>query len=153
MPFEDWLVILIYFIFIDEIVCQLVRGGYGKIYLAFKKKTGNFFILKKSDGGDRYSVAEEIKFMNDYEELLSTTYEIVRVFDKFRYDHDDYIVLEYCEYGSLSRFIDYYKDNDQRIPEEVNIFFLKLICLKDCYKICISDGTGSRSIAYESYCS
>jgi serine/threonine protein kinase len=114
------------YIFIDEIICTLARGGYGEIILTFKGKTGNFFVLKKSYGGDRYSVSEEIRFMNKYGELFSTQYEIVRVFEKFRYKYDDYIVLEYCEYGSLSRFIDHYKKNDQYIPEEVPIFFYKI---------------------------
>lgn len=87
-----------------EVLYKLGEGGFGMVYLAKHKFTGELFAVKflqRSDEEIEKRFFREIKLLN----LLADVPVIVDIYDFGRYGNLPYYVMEYCQQGSLRKSV------------------------------------------------
>jgi hypothetical protein len=135
---------LLLFILLDEIIKEIGRGGFGTVSIVSKK----YFEKSKTTGKEKGKEEENYYAMkemnlnknnnNEYETILmeinacyvikhENMSNIVKYVDHYYDSRKEVIclILELCEYGSLSRIINIFKEKhpNEHIPEEVLYFF------------------------------
>ena len=102
-----------------KIIEQLGEGGFGKAYKVENKKDKNIYVMKKIPINTKN--LEELKSIENEALILKeiNSEYIVKYFESF-IDNDQFnIVMEYCENKDLKSFINFHKDKEQLINEEV----------------------------------
>ncbi|KAG1681297.1 hypothetical protein FOA52_007343 [Chlamydomonas sp. UWO 241] len=89
-----------------DLVKPISRGAYGRVYLARKRATGDYYaikVMKKKDLVDRDMVLS----INNERKILALTNNpfVVRFFYSFTSKHNLYIVMEYLPGGDLSSLL------------------------------------------------
>lgn len=116
-----YLVLFIYFekkfIKIDQIIKQIGKGSFGKVYLVFHKKKKRHFVLKAiplTDPKETEVAQKEVKML----QLFNNPF-IVRYNDNFIDQKQFCIVMEYCDDGDLNGYFQVCKQKRVLIPETV----------------------------------
>ncbi len=80
------------------ILQQLGEGNYGQVYKAYHKKSGNIVAVKVVPiSSDIESLRKEIQILKQ-----CRSQHIVRYFGSYLKDNDLWLILEYCNAGSVS---------------------------------------------------
>jgi serine/threonine protein kinase len=95
-----FIVVLLYFI-LDHLKKKIGRGSFGEVFLAEDVK-GNIYAIKKIRINKWMSREMEIAKMIGSKHGCNG---VIRFFDSFQKDENYYIIMEYCEKGSLSKVI------------------------------------------------
>ena len=102
-----------------KIIKQLEEGGLSKVYKVQNKLDKNFYVIKKIP--IKSNSPEELKSIEN-ESLILKEIEseyIVKYIDSFIENEHYNIVMEYCENKDLKSFINFHKNKEQLINEEV----------------------------------
>ena len=102
-----------------QIIEVLGEGGFGKAYKVENKTDKNIYVIKKIPINTKN--LEELKSIENEALILKeiNSEYIVKYFESF-IDNDQFnIVMEYCENKDLKSFINFHKDKEQLINEEV----------------------------------
>ena len=102
-----------------KIIEQLGEGGFGKAYKVENKKDKNIYVMKKIPINTKN--LEELKSIENEALILKeiNSEYIVKYFESFIENDQFNIVMEYCENKDLKSFINFHKDKEQLINEEV----------------------------------
>ena len=91
-------------------------GKSGRVYLALLRKTPQFFALKEICIGTKWpQLSQELKAQQDG----GHTDNVVRLFDFFLRQQTAYLVLEYMDWGSLEKVLNYRRDVGSAMDEGV----------------------------------
>ena len=102
-----------------KIIEQLGEGGFGKAYKVENKKDKNIYVMKKIPINTKN--LEELKSIENEALILKeiNSEYIVKYIESFIDNAQFNIVMEYCENKDLKSFINFHKDKEQLINEEV----------------------------------
>ena len=85
-----------------QIISQIGEGSYGKVFKGIRKKDQEIVAIKSIDlGTDWLPLLSEINMVSDLRHES-----IVQYYEWFFEDGKLFIVMEYCDGGSLSNIID-----------------------------------------------
>ena len=116
---------------------ELGKGTYGVVYKAKKKDDNNIYVIKQiSLLGLTKDQKNEVKQESEILKKIKSKY-VVKYYDSFEEDNKLNIVMEYCESGDLSQFIENQKKTSVLLHEDVIWkFFIKItLGLADIHKI------------------
>ena len=116
---------------------ELGKGTYGVVYKAKKKDDNNIYVIKQiSLLGLTKDQKNEVKQESEILKKIKSKY-VVKYYDSFEEDNKLNIVMEYCESGDLSQFIENQKKTGVLLHEDVIWkFFIKItLGLADIHKI------------------
>ena len=102
-----------------KIIEQLGEGGFGKAYKVENKKDKNIYVMKKIPINTKN--LEELKSIENEALILKeiNSEYIVKYIESFIDNAQFNIVMEYCANKDLKSFINFHKDKEQLINEEV----------------------------------
>ena len=111
-----------------EIEDNLGEGNYGNVYKALNKENKKYYALKEISQFDKNTI-EEVKILSNFNHD-----NIIKYYDSFI--HKDkifkkeklYIIMEYCENGDLRKFINNYKNKNEKISQNKIIRISLGIC-------------------------
>ena len=82
-----------------EVVKQLGKGGYGKVYRVRNKITGKMFACKKLS---KLDIANKVKFDREINILIKTDHpNIIKLYEVFESKNSYYLIMEECHGGEL----------------------------------------------------
>ena len=104
-------------------------GSYGSVYKAAKKGEKQFFVIKiislfNMSEKEKEDVEREAKFLNS----INSPY-VVKYYESFIEGSDLFIVMEHCDGGDLSKFLNLYMKTGRTLPEEKIWRLFIQICL------------------------
>jgi NIMA (never in mitosis gene a)-related kinase len=105
------------YIVIDQIVKQVGKGSFGKVFLVQHKGKRRFYVLKSipmTDQKETETAIKEVKML----QMFNSPF-IVKYHESFKEKNFLYIIMEYCDDGDLNGYFQYCKQKGARIPEEV----------------------------------
>ncbi len=112
---------------------KLGVGSYGVVYKAHKKGDKQYYVLKQislfnMSAPEVDEVKNESKILAQLKSEFITSY-----YDSFIEKNNLNIVMEYCDGGDLSRYLNYYSKNNKFISEDKIWKFFIQICLGLAY--------------------
>ena len=111
-----------------EIKEKLGEGAYGSVYKVSKKNSKEFFVIKKIplfglDSKEKEDVNNEAKILSQ----IQSNY-IVKYYESFVNEDALNIVMEYCDSGDLSEFIESKKKTKKLLKEDLILqIFIKIV--------------------------
>jgi NIMA (never in mitosis gene a)-related kinase len=117
-----------------SLVEKLGVGSYGVVYMAKKKKDDKVYVLKQiSLDNMNIEQIDEVKNESKILASLKSPF-ITKYFESFIDNNNLNIIMEYCDGGDLSHYIDNYKKNNSKPMNEDRIwrYFIQ-ICLGLAY--------------------
>ena len=124
-----------------EVVKQLGKGGYGKVYQVKNKKSGELRACKQLS---KLNIADLEKFQREIDILIKTDHpNIIKLYDVFESKHNLYLVMEECMGGELFDKITEHIENDEMYSEKeaANILLQVMSAVEYCHNngICHRD--------------
>ena len=116
---------------------ELGKGTYGIVYKARSKNDNNIYVIKQiSLSGLKQDQKKEVKQESEILKKIKSKY-VVKYYDSFEEEDKLNIVMEYCECGDLSEFIDKQEKTKVLLKEdEIWKFFIKItLGLADIHKL------------------
>ena len=116
---------------------ELGKGTYGIVYKARSKNDNNIYVIKQiSLTGLTKDQKNEVKQESEILKKIKSKY-VVKYYDSFEEEDKLNIVMEYCECGDLSEFIDSQEKTKVLLKEdEIWKFFIKItLGLADIHKL------------------
>ena len=116
---------------------ELGKGTYGIVYKARSKNDKNIYVIKQiSLTGLTKDQKNEVKQESEILKKIKSKY-VVKYYDSFEEEDKLNIVMEYCECGDLSEFIDSQEKTKVLLKEdEIWKFFIKItLGLADIHKL------------------
>ena len=104
-----------------EVINQIGRGNFGKIY-KIKRKSDNKILIWKEIDYNQMTEKEKEQIVNEVNILRELNHpNIVRYYDRIidKKNSKIYIIMEYCEGGDISQLINNCKKNKEYISEEM----------------------------------
>ena len=99
-----------------EVVKQLGKGGYGKVYQVRNKKTGDLFACKKLSKLDINNLP---KFEREINILMKTDHpNIIKLYEVFETKNSLYLIMEECHGGELFDRILEHIENEEMYTEK-----------------------------------
>jgi len=106
---------------IDDYILEkkLGSGSYGDVYFTTKKNSDLIFATKKIDKKRAMSRTQKTYFLNEINILKSTDHEnIIKLHEIKNTEHNFYMIMEYCNGGSLmDNFNSYFLKHSKALPE------------------------------------
>ena len=117
---------------------RLGQGVYGIVYKVKKEKEkdNNYYVLKQiSLEGLSEAEKDEVKIEAKLLSKINSKY-VVKYYESFEYDKKMNIIMEYCENGDLSEYIEKERNTKNKLDEDeiYKIFIKILIGLADIQK-------------------
>jgi NIMA (never in mitosis gene a)-related kinase len=109
------------------VLSKLGTGTYGVVYKVVKINTNNLYVIKQIPVDNLtskqiYEVKQEAKILS----CINSIY-VVKYYDSFEENNCINIVMEYCDGGDLSRFIENHKQTKKLLKEDlIWSLFLKI---------------------------
>lgn len=99
---------------------KIGKGSYGSVYLIKNIETAIIYCLKKINLCEIKNKIERDKATQEVEilKMFNSDY-IVKYFDSFFDNYSFNFVMEYCSGGELTNIIRKYKENGEKIKENV----------------------------------
>ena len=116
---------------------KLGEGQYGIVYKVKKENDNNYYVLKQiSLVGLSGAEKNEVKIEAELLSKINSKY-VVKYYESFTYNNKLNIIMEYCENGDLSEYLEKLKKNRKKLDEnEIYKIFIKiLIGLADIHKV------------------
>ena len=118
---------------------RLGQGVYGIVYKVKKEKEkdNNYYVLKQiSLEGLSEAEKDEVKIEAKLLSKINSKY-VVKYYESFEYDKKMNIIMEYCENGDLSEYIEKERNTKNKLDEDeiYKIFIKILIGLADIHKV------------------
>ena len=107
---------------------NLGEGGYGNVYKVLNKEDNKYYALKEISQYDEDAI-NEIKILSNINHD-----NIIKYYESFTYTDKTFnkeklcIIMEYCEYGDLRKFINNHKVNNTKISEDKILQIISDIC-------------------------
>ena len=99
-----------------EVVKQLGKGGYGKVFQVKNKKTGEIRACKQLS---KLNISDLVKFRREIDILIKTDHpNIIKLYDVFESNHNLYLVMEECNGGELFDRITEHIENEEMYTEK-----------------------------------
>ena len=124
-----------------DVVKQLGKGGYGKVYEVKNKKTGEIRACKHLS---KLNVKDLEKFRREIEIMKKMDHpNIIKIYEVFESERSLYIIMEECKGGEIFDRIIEHIQNKQMYSEKdaANIFQQVMSCIQYCHNqnICHRD--------------
>ena len=124
-----------------DVVKQLGKGGYGKVYEVKNKKTGEIRACKHLS---KLNVKDLDKFRREIEIMKKMDHpNIIKIYEVFESERSLYIIMEECKGGEIFDRIIEHIQNKQMYSEKdaANIFQQVMSCIQYCHNqnICHRD--------------
>ena len=109
-----------------EIICQLGKGSYGKVYEVKNKTTGEIRACKQLS---KSNISNLKKFQREIQILIKTDHpNIIKLFEIFEDDRFIYLIMEKCNGGELfDRIIIHIQSNKMYTEKDAAKIFQQLI--------------------------
>ena len=124
-----------------DVVKQLGKGGYGKVYQVKNKKTGEIRACKhlsKLNINNLEKFKREIDIMQKFDHP-----NIIKLFEVYESDRSLYLIMEECKGGEIfDRIIEHIQNGEMYSEKDASIIFQQVMsCVKYCHnhKICHRD--------------
>jgi len=120
-----------------EIIKQLGKGGYGKVYEVKNKKTGEIRACKHLS---KLSIKNVAKFELEINILIKTDHpNIIKLYEIFESQRSLYLVMEECKGGEVfDRIIDHIQRKEMYSEKDAATIFQQLMCsVEYCHNHCI----------------
>ena len=99
-----------------EVIKQLGKGGYGKVFQVKNKKTGEIRACKQLS---KLNISDLVKFRREIDILIKTDHpNIIKLYDVFESNHNLYLVMEECNGGELFDRITEHIENEEMYTEK-----------------------------------
>ena len=126
---------------IYEVVKQLGKGGYGKVYQVKNKKSGELRACKQLS---KLNISDLEKFQREIDILIKTDHpNIIKLYEVFESKHNLYLIMEECMGGELFDKITEHIENDEMYSEKeaANILLQVMSAVEYCHNngICHRD--------------
>ena len=126
-------------LFLDnyEVVRQLGKGGYGKVYEVKNKKTGEIRACKHLS---KLSIKNLPKFELEINILIKTDHpNIIKLYEIFESQRSLYLIMEKCNGGEVfDRIIEHIQKKEMYSEKDAAIIFEQLMCsIEYCHNHCI----------------
>jgi serine/threonine protein kinase len=117
-----------YFLFdkkivLDNLQKEIGEGGNGVVWIGENINDKKKVVVKKIGNIDNLNVKREIELANKIGSNHGNS-AIIQFYDTFCENNNHYIVMEYCENGSLLNYINSLKQQQQILKEDVFFFFI-----------------------------
>ena len=124
-----------------EVVKQLGKGGYGKVYQVRNKKTGELRACKQLS---KLNISDLVKFEREIDILIKTDHpNIIKLYDVFESNHNLYLVMEECNGGVLfDKILEHIEKEEMYSEKEAaNILLQVMSAVEYCHNngICHRD--------------
>ena len=124
-----------------DVVKQLGKGGYGKVYEVKNKKTGELRACKHLS---KLNIKNLDKFRREIEILKKMDHpNIIRIYEVYESERSLYIVMEECKGGEIfDRIIEHIQNKQMYSEKDAAIIFQQLMsCIQYCHNqnICHRD--------------
>jgi len=124
-----------------EVVKQLGKGGYGKVYQVRNKKTGELRACKQLS---KLNISDLVKFEREIDILIKTDHpNIIKLYDVFESNHNLYLVMEECNGGELfDKILEHIEKEEMYSEKEAaNILLQVMSAVEYCHNngICHRD--------------
>ena len=124
-----------------EILKQLGKGGYGKVFQVRNKKTGDLRACKQLS---KLNISDLVKFRREIDILIKTDHpNIIKLYDVFESNHNLYLVMEECNGGELFDKITEHIEKEEMYTEKeaANILLQVMSAVEYCHNngICHRD--------------
>ena len=124
-----------------EVVKQLGKGGYGKVFQVRNKKTGDLRACKQLS---KLNISDLVKFRREIDILIKTDHpNIIKLYDVFESNHNLYLIMEECYGGELFDKITEHIENEEMYSEKeaANILLQVMSAVEYCHNngICHRD--------------
>ena len=124
-----------------EVVKQLGKGGYGKVYQVRNKKTGELRACKQLS---KLNISDLVKFEREIDILIKTDHpNIIKLYDVFESKHNLYLVMEECNGGELfDKILEHIEKEEMYSEKEAaNILLQVMSAVEYCHNngICHRD--------------
>ena len=124
-----------------EVVKQLGKGGYGKVYEVKNKKTGEIRACKHLS---KLNIKNLEKFRREIEILKKMDHpNIIKLYEVFESDRSIYLIMEECKGGEIfDRIIEHIQNKEMYSEKDAaNIFQQVMSCIQYCHNqnICHRD--------------
>ena len=124
-----------------EVVKQLGKGGYGKVFQVRNKKTGDLRACKQLS---KLNISDLVKFRREIDILIKTDHpNIIKLYDVFESNHNLYLIMEECYGGELFDKITEHIENEEMYTEKeaANILLQVMSAVEYCHNngICHRD--------------
>ena len=124
-----------------EVVKQLGKGGYGKVYQVKNKKSGELRACKQLS---KLNIADLEKFQREIDILIKTDHpNIIKLYEVFESKHNLYLIMEECMGGELFDKITEHIEKEEMYTEKeaANILLQVMSAVDYCHKngICHRD--------------
>ena len=99
-----------------DVIKQLGKGGYGKVYRVRNKKTGEIRACKQLS---KLNIDDLEKFQREIDILMKADHpNIIKLYEYFESKNNLYLVMEECNGGELFDKIIEHIDNDEMYTEK-----------------------------------
>ena len=109
-----------------EIICQLGKGSYGKVYEVKNKTTGEIRACKQLS---KSNISNLKKFQREIQILIKTDHpNIIKLFEIFEDDRFIYLIMEKCNGGELfDRIIDHIQSKNMYTEKDAAKLFQQIM--------------------------
>ena len=124
-----------------ELLKQLGKGGYGKVYQVKNKKTGDIFACKKLS---KLDIENLVKFKREIDILIRTDHpNIIKLIEVYESSNSLYLIMEECHGGELfDKILEHIEKNEMYTEKQAAKIILQVMSAVDyCHKngICHRD--------------
>ena len=128
-----------------EVVKQLGKGGYGKVFQVKNKKTGEIRACKQLS---KLNISDLVKFRREIDILIKTDHpNIIKLYDVFESNHNLYLVMEECNGGELfDRITDHIENEEMYTEKEAADILLQVM---SAVEYCHNNGICHRDLKPE----
>ena len=124
-----------------ELLKQLGKGGYGKVYQVKNKKTGDIFACKKLS---KLDIENLVKFKREIDILIRTDHpNIIKLIEVYESSNSLYLIMEECHGGELfDKILEHIEKKEMYSEKEAAKIILQVMSAVDyCHKngICHRD--------------
>jgi serine/threonine protein kinase len=110
--------------YVDIILDQIGKGGFGSVFLCFNTKQNSKYLLAVKCIKSSQSInSAERERQFGYVSRLNSDY-LVKYYETFTFNNDLYVVMRYFEKGNLHDFIKRYREENEKIEEWVYFYFI-----------------------------